>query len=427
MALTLYDLALVVVGLSVIGVALLPRAVSKRPVSMPIFYVGAGVVAFSLPLPLPAPDPVIHGELTEHIAGLGVILALMSAGLKLDRLPGLRRWATTWRLLAVTMPLSIAGAAALGRWGLGLAVPSAVLLGAVIAPTDPVLASEVQVEKPGEGTEAKQMEHEEGMEDEVRFALTSEAGLNDGLAFPFTHLAVAVAFVGVAPAGWTGEWLLVDVAYRILLGVALGGVLGGALAKGVFWSMPETPMAKSTQGLEALGGTLAVYGLTELAGGYGFIAVFVAATVLRQYERSHDYNEPLHDVAEKSEQLLMAAIMILFGGALASGLLASLTVETVAVAAALVFLVRPLAGGVGLLGFDRDPVERAVIAFYGIRGIGSFYYLAFALNHAPFRHADALWTLVGCTIVLSILVHGTTATPVVEYLERRAASRMENG
>ncbi|WP_135819746.1 cation:proton antiporter [Halostella litorea] len=427
MALTLYNLGLVVVGLSVIGVALLPRAVSERPVSMPIFYVGAGMVAFSLPLPLPPPDPVVHGTLAEHLTGMGVILALMSAGLKLDRLPGLRRWATTWRLLAVTMPLSIAGAAALGHWTLGLAAPSALLLGAVIAPTDPVLAAEVQVEKPGEGTEAKEMEREEGMEDEVRFALTSEAGLNDGLAFPFTHLAVTVAFVGLTPASWVGEWLLVDVGYRILVGLVLGGVLGGALALGVFWSMPETPMAKSMQGLEALGGTLVVYGLTELAGGYGFIAVFVAATVLRQYERTHDYNEPLHDVAEKSEQLLMAAIMILFGGALASGLLAPMTVEVVAVAVALVLVVRPLAGGVGLLGFDRDPVERATMAFYGIRGIGSFYYLAFALNHAPFRYAATLWSVVSWTVVVSILVHGTTATPVVKYLEARASARMENG
>ena len=427
MALTLYDLWLVVAGLSVLGVALLPRVVSERPISMPIFYVGAGVVVFSLPLPLPAPDPVVHGELTEHLAELGVILALMSAGLKLDRFPGLRRWATTWRLLAVTMPLSIAGAAALGRWGLGLAAPSALLLGAVIAPTDPVLASEVQVEEPGGGTEAEEMEEQEGMEDEVRFALTSEAGLNDGLAFPFTHLAIAVALVGLAPSNWAGEWLLVDVGYRILAGVALGAVLGFLLAKAVFWSMPETPMAKSMQGLEAIGGTLGVYGLTELAGGYGFIAVFVAATVLRQYERDHDYNEPLHDVSEKSEQLLMATIMILFGGALASGLVTPLTVEVVVVAATLVFVVRPLAGAVGMVGFERDWLERATIAFYGIRGIGSFYYLAFALNHAPFRHADAVWAVIGLTVAVSIVVHGTTATPVVELLEERAADEMENG
>ncbi|ELZ14820.1 sodium/hydrogen exchanger [Natrinema thermotolerans DSM 11552] len=422
MALELYTVGLVVIGIALFGVAVLPRFVSDRAISLPIFFVAFGMLVFGLPIGLPAPDPLEQGTTTEHFAEIGVIVALMGVGLKIDRVPGLREWASTWRLLAVTMPLSIAGAALLGRW-LGFAVPAAVLLGACIAPTDPVLASEVQVRGPGMGTEAKSADEKAGMEDEVRFALTSEAGLNDGLAFPFTNLAIAAALVGLAPGNWIGEWLLVDVGYRIVVGVIAGIVLGALTARLVFATEPDTPVAKSVQGLEAIAGTLAVYGATELVGGYGFIAVFVAALMVRHYERSHDYNRSLHEVSEFAEQVMMALIMLFFGGAIGGGLLEPLTLEAVVAVVAIVFLVRPLAGLIGFLGFDRDPAERATIAFFGVRGIGSFYYLAYALNHAAFPDADRLWALVGAVVLVSVVVHGITATPAVRWLEARAENR----
>ena len=416
MVLELYDVGLVGIGLILLGVAILPRVVGDKPISMPIFFVGFGLVFFSLPFTFPAPDPLEQGETTERLAELGVIIALMSVGLKLDRFPGIRAWASTWRLIAITMPLSIAGAALLG-WGLvGFLVPTAVLLGAVIAPTDPVLASEVQVEDPGAGSEAEAHEEKQGGEDEVRFALSSEAGLNDGLAFPFTNLAIAIALVGLAPGHWLGEWLLIDVGYRIISGVVIGAGLGWLLAKVIFAAIPNTPVARSVQGLEAIAGTLAVYGLTELAGGYGFIAVFVAATAIRHYERTHDYNESLHEISELAEQTLMAIIMVLFGGALVGGLLAPLTVEAIVTAVAIIFLVRPVAGAVGMFGFGRSWTERGVISFFGIRGIGSFYYLAHGLNEAAFADADLLWAVAGAVILISIVVHGITATPVIDRL-----------
>lgn len=172
----LYKIGLAILGMAVLAAAVLPRLLENRPISFPIVYVGVGMGLFALPLGLPAPDPLSHGEFSERLTEFGVIVALMGAGLKLDRPPSLRGWMTTWRLLAITMPLTIAAVALLG-WAVGIAIPSAVLLGAVIAPTDPVLASDVQVDPPKEGTT-----------DEVRFGLTSEAGLNDGLAFPFTNL-----------------------------------------------------------------------------------------------------------------------------------------------------------------------------------------------------------------------------------------------
>jgi NhaP-type Na+/H+ or K+/H+ antiporter len=415
MAVELYDVLVVAIGVTLLAVALLPRVVADRAISMPLFFLGLGVVVFAIP-GIPAPDPLEQGHLTERLAELGVIIALMAVGLKIDRPPGLRRWASTWRLLVITMPLSIAGAALLGWWVAGLLVPSAILLGAVIAPTDPVLAAEVQVQDPGKGSDWKDSEMEVSHEHEVRFALSSEAGLNDGLAFPFTHLAVAVALVGLAPANWAADWLLVDVGYRIVVGTVLGLVLGWALAKVIFSTMPETRVGLSVEGLEAVAGTLVVYGLTELVGGYGFIAVFVAASVIREYERAHDYNETLHETAELAEQVLLGLIMMFFGGALVGGVLDPLTVQSALVALAIVFLVRPAAGIVGLLGFDRPWLERGVIAFFGVRGIGSFYYLAYGLNEAAFAGAELLWAIASAVVLVSIVVHGITATPAVSHV-----------
>src|SRR5688572_6072112 len=189
------------------------------------------MLVFALPLDLPDPDPLVHGELTEHLAEVCVIVALMGAGLKLDRPVGWRRWSSTWRLLAVAMPVTIAVMAGLGWWWAGLAPAAAVLLGSALAPTDPVLASDVQV---GEPTE------DEDSEDEVRFALTSEAGLNDALAFPFVYAAIAMTAKGTDPAGWLGRWLAVDVAYKLAAGVLLGLATGWLLGRLFFRARMES-------------------------------------------------------------------------------------------------------------------------------------------------------------------------------------------
>lgn len=406
----LYIVALTGFGVLVLLTAWLPMVLKELPLSLPIFCVLIGMLIFQIPEFDPAPSPVQYREITERLSELVVIVALMGAGLKLDRPVGWRSWMLTWRLLAITMPLSILGIALLG-WGLlGLPVASAVLLGALLAPTDPVLASDVQVGPPGSGEE-----------DEVRFSLTSEAGLNDGLAFPFTNLAVAMAVAGTAvPGAWTLEWLGVDVLWKLASGLAIGWLVGWALAYLAFRLPNRAKLSRTGDGFVALGITCVSYGLTELAHGYGFLAVFVTALALRQAERTHRYHEKLHAFSEELERLLMMLLLVLFGGAVtAGGLLDSLTWSGVAAGLLILLLLRPLTGLLGLAGSGRPFLEIAVIGFFGIRGLGSVYYLSYALGEADFAGEDVLWSVTTFIILVSILLHGTTVTPVMRLLDQR--------
>jgi NhaP-type Na+/H+ or K+/H+ antiporter len=402
-----YIVLLACLGLLILAVAWLPTLLHRLPLSLPIICVAFGFGLFSIPGTGPAPNAIDHPYLTQHLTELIVIVALMGAGLKLNRPLGWRSWIVTWRLLAITMPLSIAGIALLGWAGLGLAPAAALLLGAVLAPTDPVLASDVQVGPPHEPEE-----------DDVRFSLTSEAGLNDGLAFPFVNLAVAVALHGAAPGAWTLQWLAIDVIWKIGAGLAIGLLVGEALGRLIFRYVARLP--ESGDNLVVLGITLLAYGLAELAHGYGFLAVFVTALTLRSQERSHHYRARLHEFAEQIERLFMMILLVLFGGTIAGGLLAPLTWQAALAGLACLLLVRPLAGLVGLAGSGRPLDEQAAISFFGIRGIGSFFYLAYAYNTAEFEtDAEFLFALVGFVVLVSIVLHGVSARPAMRYLERK--------
>lgn len=402
-----------VFGLVALGMALLPRLFHQRPLSFPLLYVGLGWLLSWLPLGLPVIDPMASTEVAVHLTEVGVIVALFAVGLKIRRPVSWRGWAQTWRLLAIAMPLTIIATAALGASFLGFGFATALLLGAVLAPTDPVLASDVQQPSP--------TEEESG---EVRFALTSEAGLNDALAFPFTMAAIAASTVGASPSKWLTTWLTVDVAYRVLAGLALGWLFGRLLRVAVFKvPLGQRRLAHTGEGLIAIAGTFLTYGVTELVEGYGFLAVFVAAQVLRAYERDHEYNAVVHDFAEQIERLLNGVVLVLLGAAVADGLLAHVTPMMVAVVVALVFVVRPAASAIALGGITDG---RWITSFFGIRGVGSLFYLAYALDGRYFGDADRLWSMVALTVVVSITVHGLAAGPVMRRYDQTRLSAKED-
>jgi sodium/hydrogen antiporter len=402
-----YDVGLLIAGLAALGAAVVPRFLAGRALSFPLVYLVTGVAIFALPVGLEVPDPREHAELFERLAELAVIIALMGAGLKLDRPVGWTSWSSTWRLLSITMPLTIGLTYALGVWAVGLAPATAMLVAASLAPTDPVLAADLQVRRPYE-------EHE----DELRFGLTSEAGLNDGLAFPFTNLAILMVTAGLAPSEWMLRWLSVEVAYKLGVGFAIGFLVGGWIGDVVFWLIDRGKLSDVT-GFVALPATLLVYATTELLGAYGFIAVFVAAVRLRHHGGSHTYHEALHDFTEELERLFVAGLLIVLGGTLGAGVLEALTWPAALVGAVLVFAVRPLAGLLGMIGSRQDLPHRLGLAFFGIRGMGTIYYFAHGAATASFDQAGRAWSLIIFVIMLSVVVHGLTATPAVRRIERR--------
>lgn len=417
-------LAYLVVGVATLVAALLPRLLGNVPVSMPMVFVGAGIAAFAIFPDLPNPGPTEHSFVALHLSELCVIVSLMGAGLAINRAFSWRTWSTTWRLLSVTMPLSIAAVAILGWWGLGLGAASAVLLAAALAPTDPVLASEVEVSEP-------LTEDEEADDDEARFAITSEAGLNDGLAFPFTYAAIAISLVGIAPAGWVGEWLIIDVAWRIGIGV-LVGLGAGLLLRRLFFSefSQRLGFTDKADGFIALAATFIAYGAAEVTEGYGFVAVFVCACTIRAAEHAHGLHAVLHSFVEQIERLLTVAVLILLGGAVARGILEPLILPDILLAVAILLVIRPLAGWIALTPGKTGPRDRAVIAFFGVRGVGSVFYLAYGLQNGSFPGGERLWAIVTLVILGSILVHGLAATPTMVLLDRarrRQAKRRGGG
>lgn len=379
------------------------------PMTLPIVCVALGVFLFGSNVFTADPSPRTWDTLTERMTELVVIVSLMGAGLKLDRAVGWRRWGTTWRLLAIAMPLTIAAAAWLGVVGLGFPLAMALLFGASMAPTDPVLASDVQVGPPGKG---------DG--DEVRFGLTSEAGLNDALAFPFVHLAILVAAGGLTGAAAIGEWLSLYVVWKLVAGLGMGFLVGRGMGFLIFNSQ-RGALSRHGDGLVALAATLIAYASTELAHGYGFLAVFVCALTIRARERHHEFHDELHHFSDQIERLLMLLLLVLFGGALARGLLDALTWQDALVCLAILLLVRPLAGVLAMAGSPHPPLERWLLAFLGIRGIGSMYYVAYGINHGAFGDSERLWAAVGFLILASIVIHGLSSDALLRHLARRRA------
>jgi NhaP-type Na+/H+ or K+/H+ antiporter len=403
-----YIVVLAVFGLVVLLTAWLPMVLKELPLSLPIFCVGLGALIFAFPdIPGVMPHPMEELAIVERASEFVVIISLMGAGLKIDRPFGWGRWKLTWRLLGISMPITILALAVLGQSLLGLGLATAILLAASLAPTDPVLASDIQVGPPGSGEE-----------DEVRFTLTSEAGLNDGLAFPFILLAVALAHEISATS--VAEWFVYAVLWKIAAGVGVGYAVGRVLGWLTFHLPNRAKLSRTGSGFVALGITALAYGGTEMVRGYGFLAVFVAALALRATEPKHEYHQKLHDFAEELERLMMMVLLVLLGGAMTGAdLFQALTWEAAAFAALALFVVRPLAGWIGLLGTDRPADEKMAISFFGIRGLGSIYYLSYALQKEAFDHAALLWSVTGFIILVSIVLHGVTVTPVMRSLDRR--------
>ncbi|MES2718067.1 MAG: cation:proton antiporter [Pseudomonadota bacterium] len=405
-------------GALLVFMALAGSMLSRMPVSTSMVYLLAGLAVGPLGLALAAPDPFDHGVLLEHLTEVIVLLSLFTAGLKMS--VGLRdkRWFSPLRLALLSMLATVALITAAGVWLLGLPLGAAVLLGGILAPTDPVLATEVQVDNPAD-------------RDQLRFALTGEGGLNDGTAFPVVMLGLGLLGAhDLGAFGW--RWLAVDVLWACGAGIAIGAALGTGLGRLVLYLRRHHHQGLGYENFLALGLIGLAYGCAVLVMAYGFLAVFAAGLALRNTAQASTApviaSDPPHVPADLAHAVLSFNDQIDRIGEMVGVVMLGMLLWAVPwVPAAwwfvplVLLLVRPLSVAAGLAGSRRTSMgQRRLIGWFGIRGIGSLYYLSYALNHGlPDAHAQALVGLTVAVVVSSIIVHGISVTPLMARYRRR--------
>jgi NhaP-type Na+/H+ or K+/H+ antiporter len=326
-------------------------------------------------------------------------------------------WNITVRLIGFLMPISIFGLAVVGKLFLGMDWGAAILLGAILAPTDPVLASEVQL------TDTKD-------KDELRFGLTSEGGLNDALAFPFVYFGL-YAVKDNNWDNWFKQWVMVDLIWAIASAI----VMGIAVAKAVVWIDKKIQKRRSVDALMedfiAISTILLTYSLTELVNGYGFLAVFVAGLVVQQSYKNPEKPLAQLEFIERLEKLLEVGTILLLGSILLWTPMLKYATQSLLVIVLLFFVIRPL--GVWISTIGKRPVDssrrtlnsgtRWLFGWFGIRGVGSLYYLGYAFGHGlKGEMGEQIAWITYTTIVVSVIVHGISATPLMNWYERNIAS-----
>ena len=382
----------------------------ERAFSASLIYLGLGAVAAAAiqVFDIAWIEPLENADVLEHVAEVALIFALFSSGLKLDRELRWREWGSVVRLLVVAMPLTIAGVALFGSQVLGLSLAACVLLGATLAPTDPVLAGDIGVGPPGD-----EAEHE------PNFALTAEAGANDGLAAPFVLLGIFIAEKG--GTGWLGQWVVADVLYACAAGVAVGVAVGWAAAWSVHVLRDRELLAPAFDGYHAIATALVLYGVAEAAGGYGFLAVFAGGLAFRRYEHGHELNGRVHHGAEQVEKFMELAAILLLGSLLTGEGLTAPGWEGWLLAVVLLVVIRPLSTLLSLVGSRVETAGgRSFVAWFGVRGVGTLYYAATVVGAGVLSRGEeelVVWTAIACVIV-SIVVHGVTGGPALRLLFR---------
>ena len=426
---------LIAAGTILIAIALSSSLLRRMPLSTAIVCLLMGLGLGPAGTKLLQLDVIQDATLLERITEVAVIISLFTAGLQL-RLPLDRvEWRISLRLAALAMMLTVALITAIGVFALGLPLGVAIILGALLAPTDPVLASDVQLKKSTDS-------------DRLRFVLTAEAGLNDGTAFPFVMLGLGIAGLHeIGSAGW--RWWAIDVVWAVSVGLFVGALMGTAVGKIVLYLRQHHREAVGLDNFLAVGLIGLSYGTALYAAAYGFLAVFAAGIALRRVERMAPSSPPSDAIRQSAgsseashlatdqktapaymaeavlnfnaqlERFTEVALVVLIGSMLSLDLL---TLRALCFAAVLLFLVRPLAVYISLMGAGLPRLERGLIAWFGIRGVGSIYYLSYAIEHGVSSPAsEELVAITLVTVAASILLHGISVTPLMNYYGRMAS------
>ena len=433
-----FSLWALVVGALLITMVLAGSLMKRLPLSASMFYLGVGYLLGTGGLGLMTADPHLVSGLLERVAEVAVLISLFSVGLKLGLPFSCHHWRLPLRLAFVSMTLVVCLIALVGFFLLGMSIGAAILLGGILAPTDPVLASDVQVEEASD-------------RDRLRFSLSGEGGFNDGAAFPFVMLGLGL--LGMHELGaWGWRWLAVDVAWALVGGLFIGGLLGTMIGRLVIYLRTQHQEAVGLDEFLALGLVALAFGVAQLASTYGFLAVFAAGLAL---QRAKDHSgwqkvpnegtvglqgreahlavatdpdlagpylmQAVRGFNEQLERIAELVIVLAVGAMLAY---VHVDLETIVFLVLLFFVLRPVSVWLGLLGAQVSGDQRLLIAWFGIRGIGSIYYLMFALNHGltgPL--ADQAINLTLSAVAASIIVHGISVTPLMAVYARRQSGK----
>jgi sodium/hydrogen antiporter len=441
-----FTLACIVVGALLIAKTMVGSFISRLPLSAAMVYLGVGVAIGPMGFGLVRLDALKHVALLERLTEIAVLISLFTAGLKLELPLRDRRWRIPLQLATVSMVLTVGAITAVGVFVMGLSVGASVLLGAILAPTDPVLASDVQVANPGD-------------RDRLRFGLTGEGGLNDGTAFPFIMLGLGLLglhdlgdesrWMGLA--GFTGwRWWVVDVAWAVFGGLGLGYALGALVGRGIIYLRTRHLEALGSDEFIALGLIALTYGLSLLSLTYGFLAVFAAGLALRRIDSAPSAAAGKREAGKSTlsqsdreatgsgaqaylmreverfnaqlESFAEVGIVLTVGVLLAT---VRFRTEVLWFIPLLFLVIRPAAVAIGLIGTPVRGSQRRLMAWFGIRGIGSLYYLFYAISHEIDRAlAQRLLSITVAVVMASVIAHGVSVTPLMRRYEgKKAAER----
>ncbi len=421
-----FTLGCIVFGALLIAKTLGSSLITRLPMSAAMLYLAAGVAIGPLGWNLLKLDAFKNTLLLERLAEVALLISLFTVGMKFELKKKDIRWRIPVQLATVSMVLTVGLITAAGMWLLNLPLGAAVLLGGILAPTDPVLASDVQM---ADITDR----------DRLRLGLTGEGGLNDGTAFPFVMLGLGL--LGLHDLGdnlW--RWWAVDVLWAVTGGLALGFALGALVGRAIVYMRTHHREALGADEFIALGLIALTYGIALLLSTYGFLAVFAAGVALRRIDHTAPVpasREPppldaapagtaqvpahmMRQVERFNSQLDSFAEvgMVLVVGVLLASV--RLDVRYLWFVPLLFLLIRPIAVAIGLLGTDAKPNQRRLMAWFGIRGIGSLYYLLYAINHGLERGlSQQLLSVTLVVVICSVVVHGVSVTPLMRRYEAR--------
>ncbi len=425
----------IIAGVLFLSMALAGSVLKRLPVSTAMIYLVIGMLFGPAFIGLLDVDLVADAGLIERVTEVAVIISLFTAGLKMRVEWRNPIWRVPIRLASLSMMISIGLVTVAGVVGLGLSLGAALLLGAILAPTDPVLASEVQVTDPND-------------RDRLRFSLTGEAGFNDGTAFPFVMLGLGL--LGLHELGPDGlRWVAIDLLWAMVGGLAIGVLCGWAVGSLMLRLRVHYQEAHGLDDFLSVGLIALSYGVALLLHTYGFLAVFAAGLAIRAIERR---NAPEDDTEARShleletelgeeaairpesapaymaeavlgfnerlERIAEVAVVILIGALVTSG---SVDIVIIGFVVVLMLVIRPLAVAGGLVRMSVPRTQRRLLSWFGIRGIGSIYYLAYAIAHGiDETDANRLGDIVLAAIIVSIVVHGISVTPLMQRYQRQS-------